>query len=476
MKTLLMFGLALSLAACSLVPPLDRPPAPLPARYDATVVEQATGADLGWREMFTDARLRRLIELALVNNRDLRIATMNLEAVRAQFDISSAARLPSVSATGGMTRQRIPADAGAGASGVQEQKTAGLGLSAFEIDLFGRVRAQSEAAFARYLASEQGRRAAQISLVAAVADAYFAEVLASQQLGLTDSTLEDWRSSLRIARLLNEAQQNSGLDIAQAEGQVASAEADLEARRRTLAQARNALQLLVGAAVPAGLDGALPLEMQALPTALPAGLPSDLLTRRLDILQAEQALVASNADIGAARAAFFPQISLTASLGFASSSVGSLFSGAQKAWSFSPQITQPLFQGGRLRAELDLARIRNNVAVADYERVIQIAFREVADGLAARATYGNQIAAQLRTVASVERARELSDLRYRAGQEGRLQLLDVQRTAYAARQALLELRRDEFRATTALYKALGGGHDAFGAPREVVPAGRSNPG
>nr|WP_315218210.1 efflux transporter outer membrane subunit [uncultured Duganella sp.] len=459
MKYLLMSGLMLSLAACSLVPPLERPAAPLPARYDAAVVEAATGADLGWREMFTDARLRRLIELSLANNRDLRIATLNVEAVRAQFDIASAARLPSVSAIGGLARQRIPADAGGASIGVQQQKTAGVGLSAFEIDLFGRVRAQSEAAFARYLASEQGRRAAQISLVAAVADAYFAQVLASQQLRLTDNTLEDWRSSLKIARLLNEARQNSGLDVAQAEGQVATAEADLEARRRALAQARNALDLLVGTALPAGLADAAPLEMQTMPTALPAGLPSDLLTRRPDILQAEQALVASNADIGAARAAFFPQISLTASLGFASSSVGSLFSGAQKAWSFSPQITQPLFQGGRLRAELDLARIRNSAAVADYERVIQTAFREVADGLAARATYGKQIEAQLRTVASVERVRALSDLRYRAGQEGRLQLLDAQRTAYAARQALLELRRDELRGTTALYKALGGGYD-----------------
>jgi len=458
MKYLLMSGLLLSLTACSLVPPLERPAAPLPARYDGSIVEAATGADLGWREMFTDARLRRLIELALANNRDLRIATLNVEAVRAQFDIASAARLPSVSANGGMTRQRVPADAGGPAIGVQEQKTAGVGLSVFEIDLFGRVRAQSEAAFARYLASEQGRRAAQISLVAAVADAYFAEVLASQQLRLTKSTLEDWRASLKIARLLNEARQNSGLDVAQAEGQVAAAEADLEARHRTLAQSRNALELLVGTAVPAGLDEAVPLEMQTLPAALPAGLPSDLLTRRPDILQAEQALVASNADIGAARAAFFPQISLTASLGFASSSMGSLFSGAQKAWNFSPQITQPLFQGGRLRAELNLARIRNSAAVADYERVIQIAFREVADGLAARATYGKQIEAQLRAVASAERVRELSDLRYSAGQEGRLPLLDAQRTAYAARQALLELRRDEFRATTALYKALGGGY------------------
>ncbi|MEV4783014.1 efflux transporter outer membrane subunit [Burkholderia sp. LMU1-1-1.1] len=454
MKYLVLPGLLLSLTACSLVPPLERPAAPLPARYDDGVVEAANGADLGWRQMFADARLRRLIELSLENNRDLRIATLNVEAVRAQFSIADAARLPPVSATGGVTRQRVPADAG----GVQEQNTAGVGLGAFEIDLFGRVRAQSEAAFARYLASGEGRRAAHIALVGAVADAYFSELLAIEQLRLTESTLADWRASLEIARLLKQARQNSGLDIAQAEGQLATAEADLEARRRAVAQARNALALLVGTALPADLADAAPLEAQTLPAALPAGLPSDLLTRRPDILQAEQALRASNADIGAARAAFFPQISLTASLGFASPSMAALFDGAHRAWSFSPQITQPLFQGGRLRAELDLARIRKSAAVADYERVIQAAFREVADGLAARATYGRQIEAQRRTVASVERVRELSDLRYRAGQDGRLQLLDAQRTAYAARLALLALRRDQLRATTALYQALGGGY------------------
>lgn len=458
MKYPVLPGLLLSLSACTLVPPLERPAAPLPARYDDAVVETGNGADLGWRQMFTDARLRRLIELSLENNRDLRIATLNVEAVRAQSRIAGAARLPSVSASGGVTRQRVPADVGGASIGVQQQDTAGIGLSAFEIDLFGRVRAQSEAAFARYLASGEGRRAAHIALVGAVADAYFAELLASQQLQLTASTLADWRASLEIARLLRQARQNSGLDIAQAEGQVATAEADLEARRRAVAQARNALELLVGMAVPADLAAAVPLETQMLPAALPAGLPSDLLTRRPDILQAEQALRVSNADIGAARAAFFPQISLTASLGYASPSMGTLFDGAQRAWSFSPQITQPLFQGGRLRAELDLAKIRHSAAVADYERVIQTAFREVADGLAARATYGQQIAAQLRTVASAERVRELSDLRYRAGQDGRLQLLDAQRNAYAARLVLLELRRDQLRATTALYKALGGGY------------------
>lgn len=461
MKYLLMPGLLLSLLGCSLAPPLQVPAAPLPAHYDNDneAAEAADGADPGWRQMFTDARLRRLIALALEHNRDLRIAALNVQAVRAQFQITRAAGLPAVAATGGMTRQLVPA-AGAGVAapaGVQQQGSVGMALSAFEIDLFGRARAQSEAAFARYLASEQGARAAQISLVGAVADAYFTMVLAAQQWRLTESTLADWRTSLEISRRLNAARQNSGLDVAQAEGQVASAEADLEMRGRAMAQARHALALLVGTAVAEDTADAATLERQLMTLELPAGLPSDLLTRRPDILQAEQALRASNADIGAARAAFFPQISLTASLGLASLSMATLFDGVQKAWSISAQITQPLFQGGRLRAELDLARIRHDIAIADYERVIQTAFREVADALAARATYGRQIASQLRTVASAERVRELSQLRYRAGQEGRLQLLDAQRGAYAARQVLLALRRDQASSTTALYKALGGG-------------------
>jgi multidrug efflux system outer membrane protein len=457
MNYLITSCLALSLAGCSMVPALERPAAPVPASYDAAALDVGNGADLGWRQMFPDARLRRLIELALENNRDLRIAALNVDAVQARFRIARAGQLPSLSASGAMTRQRAAADNNGAVAGVQRQNSAGLGLSAFELDLFGRVRAQSEAAFARYLASEQGRRATQISLVAAVADAYFAELLARRQQQLTESTLADWRVALDIARLLKQAQQNSGLDIAQAEGQVATAEADLEARRRAQSQARNALELLVGAAVPTDIAAALALERQTMQVQLPAGLPSDLLARRPDIVQAEQNLRAANADIGAARAAFFPQISLTASLGFASASMGALFDGAQRAWTFSPQITQPLFQGGRLRAELNLAEIRKSAAVAEYERAIQTAFREVADGLAGRATYGRQIEAQWRVARTAERSRELSNLRYRAGQDSRLQLLDAQRTAYAAQQVLLDLRRDQFRNVVALYRSLGGG-------------------
>lgn len=466
MKSLLLpfvlSPLVLALSACSLTPTLTRPEAPVPAVFPMASQEPAQGhaADIGWRVLFPDPRLQRLIALALENNRDLRLAALNVEAVQAQYRIQRAARLPGIDANAGATRQRTPANAQSQPlqpAAVTEQVAVGVGLSAFEIDLFGRVRSMSEATFARYLASEEGRRAARIALVGAVADAYLAERLALEQRDLAERTLADWQQSLELARLLRQAQQSSGLEVAQAEGQVATAEADLEARIRGLVQAQNALHLLVGANLPDDLPQGLPLDRQPVLTALPAGLPSDLLTRRPDIRQAEQALIAANADIGAARAAFFPRISLTASLGFASPAMSGLFDSPHRIWSFSPQITQPLFQGGRLRAELRLAEVRKSSAVAEYERAIQTAFREVADGLAGQQTFGRQIDAQARAVDRAERRVELSHLRYRAGIDGRLELLDAQRQLYAARQTLLDLRRNAFGNAVALYKALGGG-------------------
>jgi len=346
---------------------------------------------------------------------------------------------------------------------VSQQMGLNVGVSAFELDLFGRVRALSDAALARYLASEHGREAAQIALVGAVAEAYFAQQLADEQRQLAERTLTDWRQSLALARLLKQAEQNSDLDVAQAEGQVALAEADLEARRRAQAQAGNALQLLVAGELPSDLPPALPLERQPLVARLPAGLPADLLLTRPDLRQAEQMLIAANADIGAARAAFFPQISLTASFGYASTSLGGLFNPSGQVWRFAPQISQPLFQGGRLRAEQRLAEVRKSEAIAQYERAIQTAFREVADALAGTATYDRQIEAQLRAVSTAERRLALSSLRYQAGFDGRLELLDAQRQLYAARQALLELRREDIVNTVALYKALGGGLQARSA-------------
>ncbi len=447
-----------------MAPKLVRPAMPVPATYTAATAaateQHANAADLGWRTMFGDRRLQRLIELALDNNRDLRLAALNVQAAEAQYGIQRSARLPSIGAGANFTRQRTPANADMNPpvpESTQSQYGVNVGISAFEIDLFGRVKSLSDAAFARYLATDHGRRAVQIALVGSVADAYFAERLAQEQRALSERTLNDWRQSLDIARRLKQANQASGVDLAQAEGQVASATADLEARSRAVEQARNALRLLVGIELPKDLPEPLSLERQPVLTQLPPGLPSELLYRRPDIQQAEQNLVAANADIGAARAAFFPRLSLTSTIGFLSPGMGSLFAGDHRTWAFAPQITVPIFEGGRLRAELRLAEVRKSSAVVEYERAIQTAFREVADGLAGRETFSRQIDAQTGVVTSAERRTDLVNLRYRAGIEDRLELLDSQRQLYAARQALLDLRRAELSNAVALYKALGGG-------------------
>ena len=455
MMTMMVAGTLLS--ACSLTPPLDKPVLPVAAAYaDVAATNAGNGADMDWRGMLPDPRLQQLVELALANNRDLREAVLNVAAIQAQYRIQDSNRLPKVDIAAGATRQRIVSnDMQTGA--VQESSSAGLAVNAFELDFFGRLRSLSDAAFARYLASMEGQRAARITLIAAVADAYLEQRLAQEQLQLTQRTLTDWRQSLALTERLHGAWQRSSLDLAQARGQVATAEADLEARDRALRLARNNLELLVGTAMPANLVDGVQLSQQPVLTALPAGLPSDLLVRRPDIIQAEHALVAANADIGAARAAFFPRISLTAQLGFASPEIGGLFRGSQRNWSFAPQLTQPIFQGGQLRAELRLAQVRKSLAVVQYERAIQSAFREVNDALAGTETYQRQLAAQQRVVDAAALREQLSNLRYGAGQDSRLELLDAQRQSYASQSALLDLRRDQFKAALALYKALGGG-------------------
>ncbi|KWU49276.1 RND transporter [Pseudomonas palleroniana] len=465
MRSFVVIAMIGCLSACSMAPKLERPIPPVPASFPGSGNAATTQGnavppnETGWRTMFVDPQLQRLIELGLAHNHDLRLATLNVDAARSMFNIQQSTRLPSVSLDASRTRERTLAQGNGGESGreVTNQVAVNVGTSAFELDLFGRVRSLSDAALARYLASEQGRDAAQISLIGAVADAYFARLLADEQRQLAERTLKDWQQSLKLAHLLQSAKQNSGLDVAQAEGQVASAEADLQARQRAFAQAGNALQLLVGQELPTDLPMARELEQQPLVTRLPDGLQSDILLVRPDIRQAEETLRAANADIGAARAAFFPQVSLTASFGYASTSLGSLFDPSRQVWRFTPQISQPLFQGGRLRAELRLAKVRKSEAVVQYERAIQVAFREVADALAGAATLHQQIKAQSRMVISAQRRVTLSELRYGAGVDGRLELLDSQRQLYSAQQTLLELRREAAVNSVALYKALGGG-------------------
>lgn len=455
----------LALSACSMTPRLVLPPAPVAASFPVQVGGEAL---TDWQGMFGDARLQRLISLSMRENRDLRIAALNAEAALAQTRIQRAQGRPNVNVDMSYTRQRQPAGvAGAGvglgqgeATGFSfDQFSAQSALTAFEIDLFGRIKAQNDAANERYFASREGQRAVRLTVIGAVVEAYLAERLAAEQVALTEATLADWKASLALTRRLHAAGQASGIDLAQIEGLMRQAQADLAQRERERMLATNALVLAVGTPLPDDLPDPIGLLQQPIRTALAPGMPSDLLLRRPDIAQAEHELRAANADIGAARAAFLPRLSLTAAFGFASLALEKLFQPGNRSWSYSPALSAPIFRGGELRGSLDLARVRKAVAVATYERTIQTAFREVADGLAARATFTSQTKAQQDVVDQAENRARLVKLAYQSGLSARLELLDAQRTAYAARQALLVVRRDELSSASALYRALGGAAD-----------------
>lgn len=452
-------SLLLITTGCTMTPKLTRPAPPVAAVYP---VAPSGGTLPEWRGMFGDPRLQRLIALALRENRDLRIAALNAEAARAQIRVQRAQWLPNVNLDGSFTRQRQPVN-GIGSNNVNSglavsQFTTQLALTSFELDLFGRLRAQNAAATERYLSSWQGQRAVRVTVIGAVVEAYLAERLADEQMALTEATLVDWRTSLDITRKLKAAGQSGGVDLAQAQGLVQQAQADFAQRHREKMMANNALTLAVGTPIPEkNLPQPVALMDQPIRTALPSGTPSDLLEQRPDIAQAEHDLRAANADVGAARAAFFPRISLTGAFGFASAALGALFNAGNQSWSFAPAVSAPIFRGGELRGNLQLARIRTSIAVSTYEKTVQTAFREVADGLASRATYTTQLSEQRGVVQQAQKRATLAFLSYRAGMTGRLELLDAQRHAYAAQQALLEVRRDDLASATALYRALGGG-------------------
>jgi len=452
------------LAGCmNLAPRYERPPAPVAERF-ALAPEAAASAvpvaDLAWRDAFSDERARRLIALALQNNRDLRIAALNIEAVRAQAAVRDADRWPTVNA--GLAGSRTPTAAG----GVNSLYTAGLQVTAYELDLFGRLRNLGEAAAAQVLAGEEARKAVQISLVAAVASAHLALATDDALLALTRRTLATREESHRLVRLRFENGASSELDLRQSESLLESARASLAQATRQRALDENALVLLLGQPLPADLPAALPVEAAAGLPELPVGLPSDVLLRRPDVRQAEQQLVAATANIGAARAAFFPRITLTGSVGRASGHLDDLFgAGGNAAWSFAPQLLQPIFDAGRNQGNLDLALANRDIAVAQYERAIQAAFREVADALAGRATLGEQLGAQQRLVEAEQARHRLVELRYRNGAASSLELLDAQRSLFAAQQALLQLQAQSAQNLVTLYKVLGGGWQPETPPR-----------
>lgn len=451
---------ALALAGCtSMAPDYERPPAPVPAAFPDAGLPQAgaPAAETDWQGFFADPVLRQLIEAALVNNRDLRIAVLNIEAVRAQLDLRRADQLPTVNAA-------LAASRATGSNGnVTSLYSAGIGLAAYELDLFGRLRSLTDSAANQLLASEEARKSAQISLVAAVASQYLAVAADDELLELTRSTLATRDESLKLTQLRFEHGVASELDLRQSQSLVEGARIALAQVRRQRELDRNALALLIGQPLPEAPPR--PDRLAGIVLAdVAAGVPSDVLLRRPDVRQAELQLQAANANIGAARAAFWPRITLTASAGTASVALSNLF--RDGAWSFAAQLLQPIFDGGRNEANLAAAEVQRDVALAQYERAIQAAFRDVADALAGRATLGEQLQAA-RAQVEVERSRvALTDLRFRNGVSSSFEVLDAQRSLFAFQIVELQTRLALLQNRVTVYRAFGGGFaEPSGSPQ-----------
>jgi multidrug efflux system outer membrane protein len=449
---------ALALAGCSFIPTYERPAAPVAATYapeltSATASDPAgpAAAELDWQEFFKDARLKRLIALSLRNNRDLRVAVLAIEQTRAQLQVRRADELPTLNA--GITGSRGPASSGA----ITSTYTAGLSVTAYELDFFGRVRALSQAAQAQLLGSEEARKTVQISLIASVANTYLSLLANDELLRVAREALATRQESLRLTQLKFDNDAVSKLDLSQAQSLLEAAKVALAQSTRQRAQDENALVLLLGQPLPADLPDGLPLGSQTLLTDIPAGVPSELLTRRPDIRQAEQQLLANNANIGAARAAFFPRITLTGSAGVVSNDLDTLFSNGTSAWTFVPQLLLPIFDYGRNQANLESARVARDIAVAQYEKAIQTGFREVADALAGRATLGEQLRAQNAQLAAEQTRMQLTDLRFKHGASNAFDVLDAQRSLFAVQQAAVQVQAQQAQNLVTLYKVLGGG-------------------
>lgn len=461
----LSLAVALTMSGCSLVPEYQQPASPVAdswpqgLAYDAADTSEAGVRPPAWEDFFQSPELKQLIHLALDNNRDLRQAILNVDAYRALHRIQRSELLPSVGVDGSGNRQRLPGDLSpTGESGISSQYSLTLGTS-WELDLFGRIRSLEGAALERYLATEQAQHAVQLALVSDVASAWLTWNADHALLELTQATLDSYRESLDMIEDSHAGGIASALDVRQARSLVEQARVQLELYTRQVAQDRNALGLLVGTAIPSELLLSNKLDGDLL-ASLPSGLPADVLQYRPDIRAAEHRLRAANADIGAARAAFFPNIRLTAGAGTASSDLDGLFDGGSGTWSFIPQINLPIFTAGRLKANLEYSEIQRDINVAAYEQSIQNAFREVADGLAAQGTYVAQVQAQTDLVTATREYYDLAQQRYDEGVDNYLIVLDARRELFAARQALLSYQLQHLNSEVALYRALGGGWQA----------------
>lgn len=480
----------LALAGCtSLAPDYARPMLPVPATLngtngpngsEGTALAPETGP-MGWQDFLQEPRLRELVALALQNNRDLRVAVLAIEKARAQYGVEQSNRFPAVGATAAGNRTRTADDLNtSGRSPTSSQYSAQLGFSSYEIDFFGRVKNLNEAALQEFLRTTENRRSVQLSLVAEVANAWLTLDADGRRLQLAQDTLRSRQKSYELTERSHALGAASGLTLAQAQTTVDTARADVAAFTSQVARDRNALALLAGAPVPAALlpDGAnpgataspaqaasasasvAPAPSLATPAAtllaVPGDLPSSVLLNRPDVRAAEYTLRGAYASIGAARAAFFPSITLTASAGTASNALSGLFDGGNGTWSFAPQIRLPIFDAGRNRANLQIAETARDTALAQYDKAVQTAFREVADALAERATLAERLQAQQSLQAATLKALQLSEARYRLGADSYLPVLDAQRALYSAQQTLIGLALAEQANRITLYKVLGG--------------------
>lgn len=464
-KLLVALGLAVALAACSMAPRYEQPESPIAGQMDRLQTpigtEQATAEQISWREFYRGEQLQRLLALALESNRNLRVAALNVEQVQAQYRIQRAGLLPSLGATASGTRQRVPeAVSQTGSEYTTTQYSVGLGVAAWELDLFGRVNSLRAGALEQYLATLEARRGVQLSLAAQVGESYFTWVASRALLDLSADTLERHLASYEMVKRRHERGIASSLDVSQAASSVHAARVDVARYQRQVDQSFTALELLVGAPLdPDEIAGSGSLAEDVI-SDVPVALDSEVLLRRPDIQQAEHALRAANANIGAARAAFFPRIALTASAGSASNELSGLFKSGTGTWSFIPQVTLPIFTWGANKAALDVAQLRKESSIAQYELAIQSAFKEALDGLQALTTLNEQLTAQADLLEASAQSLELAQIRYEKGVDSYLEMLVAQRAYNAAQQALVNVRLAQLQNKIALFRALGGGVSA----------------
>ena len=463
-KLLLILGLFICFSACSLAPKYTRPKAPIPDKWpQGDVYKEAgvhpgtsTAVKLRWDKFFIDKNLQEIIKIALGNNRDLRLAALNVEKARALYGVQRAELFPAVNAGGSRSKQRVPADlSGTGKSITETEYSIDLGITSWEIDFFGRIRSLKKKALEEYFATDQARRSARISLISEVARAYLTLAADRENLKLSRSTLKTQQDIYNLIRRQYKIGVANELDLSRAQTQLETARGDVAYYMRLVAQDKNALNLLAGSQVPENL---LPADLKNItpPKDISPGLSSKVLLRRPDIMAAEHRLKAAYAYIGAARAAFFPRISLTTSLGTASDELSGLFSHGSKAWQFVSQVDMPVFDS-RIWAAYRVSKAQREIALTQYEKTIQTAFKEVADALAVKVTVNQQLSAQQSLTNAVEETYELSNKRYTKGIDSYLGVLDAQRSLYAARQGLITLSLAKLVNQVRLYAVLGGG-------------------